>query len=132
MTAPAPTPFATAEDIQVRLARTFTDPEKLQVEAFIRDVSALMRVKRPLIDTARAAGQISDDILVAFIFQVASRMVSSAARGAGVKSETYAEWGYSLTDAAARGLHFTDDELEMLNGAAAPSSSGAYSLQLYR
>lgn len=127
-----PAPFATARDIEVRLKRTFTEAETSQVEAFIRDVSALMRVKRPLIDVARASGAVSDDILVAFIFQVAARMVSSAERGAGVKSEQYPEWSYALTEAAARGLYFTDDELAMLSGAAPTAAAGAHSVQLYR
>ncbi len=133
MTEPTPlVTFARPADLEVRLARTFSDTERLQVEAFIEDISALVRVKRPLTDSALAAGRVTQQILVALISQVAARIINSAARGAGVKSEQYPEWSYALTDAASRGLFFTADELEMLNGAAAPATAGAYSIPLYR
>lgn len=129
--ADAPAPFATWTDFEVRLKTTFTDPERKQVEAFIADVSALVRVRRPLIDSAIAAGRVSPAIMVAFIFQVANRMVASAGRS-GLKSEQLPEWSYTLTDAASRGLYFTDDELAMLSGALPTASAAAYSVPLYR
>lgn len=133
MTEPTPSAkFAEPKDLEVRLAREFSTSERLQVQAFIEDISALIRVKRPLIDSALASGRVTKPILVALISQVAARIISSAARGAGVKSEQYPEWSYALTDAASRGLFFTADELEMLNGAAAPATAGAYSIPLYR
>lgn len=103
--------FATIEDVEKRLNETFTEQGDIdQMNAFLDDVSALIRKRRPKIDEWIADGSLDAEWVRAVTCQVVARLLSSYEHGAGVESETYPEWSYRLSKAAAAGLTLTDAE----------------------
>ncbi|GAA2774069.1 Gp19/Gp15/Gp42 family protein [Saccharopolyspora taberi] len=108
-------PFATYEDLEVRLGVQYDDAERPQVEALITDVSALIRQARPSIDADIEAERISADVVRMVTCQVVARYMSTVdSGGIGVRSEQHPEYGYTLTTAAANGLELTQSELALL------------------
>jgi hypothetical protein len=108
-------PFVTVEDLEQRLGVQYDDTERLQVEALIGDVSALIRQARPSIDADIAASVISADVVRMVTCQVVARYMSTVdSGGIGIRSEQHPEYGYTLTTAAANGLELTRSELALL------------------
>lgn len=108
-------PFATYEDLEVRLGVQYDDAERPQIEALITDVSALIRQARPSIDADIEAERISADVVRMVTCQVVARYMSTVdSGGIGVRSEQHPEYGYTLTTAAANGLELTQSELALL------------------
>jgi hypothetical protein len=104
--------FAEVEDYETRLNVKITEQGDIaQMEALLGDVSLLIRKRRPLIDSWIAAGKLDAEWVRAVTVQVVARLINSIEHGAGVESETYPEWSYRLSKAAAAGLSLTDDEL---------------------
>jgi hypothetical protein len=104
--------FATIEDVEKRLKVSITeDADNDQMNAFLDDVSALIRKRRPKIDTWIAVGSLDAEWVRAVTCQVVARLLNSYEHGAGVESETYPEWSYRLSKVAAAGLDLTDKEL---------------------
>lgn len=111
------TPYASVVDVATRLDTTFENGEQAQVEAFLRDVSALIRSEVPDLDTRLAAGQADPDLVVGVVFQIIGRILSAATGGGvGVTSETHPEYAYTLSRAAIEGLELTAAELRKLRG----------------
>jgi hypothetical protein len=111
------TPYATVQDVAIRLNTTFEGGEEEQVEAFLRDVSALIRNEVPDLDTRLADGQVDPDFVVGVVFQIIGRILTAAnGGGVGVTSETHPEYAYTLSRAAAEGLELTAAELRKLRG----------------
>jgi Phage protein Gp19/Gp15/Gp42 len=104
--------FATVPDYETRLKMDITETADIaQMEALLGDVSLLIRKRRPLIDAWIAAGKLDADWVRAVTVQVVARLINSIEHGAGIESETYPEWSYRLSKAAAAGLSLTDSEL---------------------
>lgn len=110
-----PAPFAEPEDVAGRLNVIYTSEESVQVALLLRDVSALIRARRPSIDTWTGSGEVNEDLVKAVACQVAIRVIGKVGMGGiALKSETYPEYAYQLTDGAAAGLSLTDAELLLL------------------
>ncbi len=108
-------PLVTPADVGERLGVTYVDPELTQVTALCRDVSALIRSRRPLIDQWIAEGQIDSDTVVAVAVQIVARALTSISTGGvGVRSEQHPEYSYELTSSTAAGLNIGNRELAML------------------
>lgn len=104
--------FATIEDVETRLKVDISEEADVdQMTAFLDDVSALIRKRRPKIDQWIATGALDGEWVRAVTCQVVARLLTSYENGAGVESETYPEWSYRLSKAAAAGLTLTDAEL---------------------
>lgn len=104
--------FATIPDVEKRLKVKITEEDDIdQMNAFLDDVSALIRKRRPKIDQWIADGSLAADWVRAVTCQVVARLLNSYEHGAGVESETYPEWSYRLSKVAAAGLALTDAEL---------------------
>lgn len=104
--------FATIPDVEKRLKVSITDQADIdQMNAFLDDVSALIRKRRPRINLWIANGLLDAEWVRAVTCQVVARLLNSYEMGAGVESETYPEWSYRLSKAAAAGLTLTDAEL---------------------
>lgn len=115
-------PFATVQDMEVTLGVTYDETEAAQVTRLIRNVSALIRQRRPLLDEHIASGAISTDVVEMVTCQVVARYMSTIENGGvGLRSERHPEYGYTLTDSAANGYELTDDELADLTPAAQQS-----------
>jgi hypothetical protein len=107
--------FATITDVEKRIKTTFVEQTDIdQMTAFLDDVSALIRKRRPKVDQWIAAGLLDVEWVRAVTCQVVARLLTSYENGAGVESETYPEWSYRLSKAAAAGLTLTDAELSDL------------------
>jgi hypothetical protein len=107
--------FATADDVATRLNTTFEGAETNQVNAFLDDVSAVIRADVPDIDDRITAGTLDTGLVRAVVFQIVARLLTAAGNGIGVASETHPEYAYTLTKAAAAGLGLTDDEISRLS-----------------
>jgi len=105
--------FVHPSDVALRLGVEYTSQEQFQVGALCEDVSGLIRARRPQIGTWIADGDVSQDIVVAVACQVVERVLNTVGT-AGLLSETYPEYAYELTPAAAAGLRLTQDELDLL------------------
>jgi hypothetical protein len=104
--------FATVVDYETRLNVSITEQGDIaQMEALLGDVSLLIRKRRPQIDAWIAAGTMNAEWVRAVTVQVVARLINSIEHGAGLESETYPEWSYRLSKAAAAGLDLTDKEL---------------------
>lgn len=107
--------FATIPDVEKRLKVSITDQADIdQMTAFLDDVSALIRKRRPRIDQWIAAGLLDAEWVRAVTCQVVARLLNSYEMGAGVESETYPEWSYRLSKVAAAGLALTEAEVDDL------------------
>lgn len=128
------TPYATPEDVATRLNAEFDDGETSQVEAFLRDISAVIRNEVPDLDTRLLANTADPDLVVATVFQVIRRVLDDANVGpAGTtKSEEHPEYSYSiaraLSTASAEGLDLTDAEIARLSARAEKQSGKAFSI----
>lgn len=108
-------PFATMDDLATRLGTTFTDPVEIaQVDAFLVDVSELIRSEVPSIDQSIVDGTVTAEMARAVACQVAARVLTTAGNGGVYGSETHPEYAYTLTAAAAAGLDLTDAEKRRL------------------
>lgn len=104
--------FATIPDVEKRIKVSITEQADIdQMNAFLDDVSALIRKRRPRINLWIANGLLDAEWVRAVTCQVVARLLNSYEMGAGVESETYPEWSYRLSKAAAAGLTLTDAEL---------------------
>jgi hypothetical protein len=104
--------FATIQDVEQRLKISITEQDDIdQMTAFLNDVSAKIRKRRPKIDEWIADSSLEADWVRAVTCQVVARLLNSYERGAGVEAETYPEWSYRLSKVAAAGLSLTDEEL---------------------
>lgn len=114
-------PLCTPDDVADRLGVSYEQggAEYRQVEVFCGDVSALIRARRPLVDTWIADGQIDPDLVVGIAAQAVARLLTTAATGGvGLRGETHPEYSYELTASAAAGLNLTKAELTNLTPAA--------------
>jgi hypothetical protein len=108
--------------VATRLNTTFEGAEEKQVEAFLVDVSALIRNEVPDLDTRLGTGEADPDFVRGVVFQVISRILSAAKDGTGVTTTTeqHPEYSYTITralsQAAAEGLDLTDREIARLTG----------------
>lgn len=108
-------PYATVEDVAIRLATSYSGDQEAQVEALIADISSYMRSVRPLLDQWIAAGLVSADAARAVCCQATARMLTSVHTGGmGVIGESHPEYSYQLSQAAAAGMLLTEDELNAL------------------
>lgn len=116
MADPEPAPFAEPADIAKRHNVTFDEGETTQCEAFMEDVSAGIRAKRPQIDEQITAGAVSAKVVRGVVCQVVARMLTTAGK-AGLSGETYPEYSYQLSSAATAGLLLSDAEWELITPA---------------
>lgn len=128
------TPYASPEDVAIRLNVTLDEGQETQAEAFLRDVSALIRDEVPDLDARITAGTKDRDLVVAVVFQVIRRVLDDANIGpAGTTtSEEHPEYSYSITralsQASAQGLELTDSEIARLSARPQQRSSQAFSI----
>jgi hypothetical protein len=107
--------FCVPSEVAVRTGATFDDATHIQVAMLCDDVSAMIRARRPLIDTWIAAGSLPERVVSAVACQVVSRVLTTTATGGvGLRSETHPEYSYELTSSAAAGLNLTKAELALL------------------
>lgn len=106
--------LATAEDLELRLGRTFDPTETLRVEAIIADVSAHVM--------SYTGNDFLDDygeldvpaVVAAVVLQVAGRNFGTPADRSGFSQESAGPFSYSVGSAAASGL-FLPGEMSVLN-----------------
>lgn len=111
------TSYATPQDVAIRLNTEFDKGETDQVEAFLEDVSALIRNEVPDLDARLAAGTADPKFVKGVVFQIIGRILTAAnSGGVGLTSETHPEYAYTLSRAAAEGLDLTAAELRKLRG----------------
>ncbi|WHT21018.1 hypothetical protein N8J89_08105 [Crossiella sp. CA-258035] len=115
------TPLADFSEVQIRLGEEFDDKLTAQVNAFLRDASAVVRRRVPTVDANLADGSLDRDTVVMVITQVVMRRMS----GIGLLSEQHPEYSYTLSPEAANGLALTDDEEALLRP---PQSGRAFSI----
>lgn len=114
------TALCAPQDVEVWLGTSYQDDVTayLQVAKLCDAVSALIRARRPQIDTWIAGGLLDDALVCSIAVQVVARNLTSIATGGvGVRSETHPEYAYELTAAAAAGLSLTKAELAALTPA---------------
>lgn len=112
-------PFCTPVEVAARIGQEWDDAEYTQVAMLCDDVSAMIRARRPRIDTWLATGAIPEGIVTAVACQVVARVLTTAATGGvGLRSETHPEYSYELTASAAAGLNLTKAELALLTPSA--------------
>jgi hypothetical protein len=112
-----PAPLCTPHDVGAWLGTSYQEdlPEHVQVAKLCGAVSALIRARRPQIDTWLAAGSIDDELVRSIAVQVVCRNLTTIATGGvGLRSETHPEHSYELTASAAAGLNLTKAELTAL------------------
>jgi hypothetical protein len=115
-----PAPLCTPHDVGAWLGTSYQDDttEHVQVAKLCVAVSALMRARRPLLDTWLAGGQLHDDLVRSIAVQVVARVLTTISTGGvGVRAETHPEYAYELTASAAAGLNLTKAELTALTPA---------------
>lgn len=116
-----PAPLCTPHDVGAWLGTSYEEdlPEHVQVSKLCAAVSALIRARRPQIDTWIASGQLEDDLVRSIAVQVVARNLTTIATGGvGLRAETHPEHSYELTASAASGLNLTKAELTALTPAA--------------
>lgn len=107
--------FCTPVEVATRTGAEFSDAEHIQVAMLCDDVSAMIRARRPLIDTWLASGAMPERVVTAVACQVVARVLTTIATGGvGLRSETHPEYSYELTSSAAAGLNLTKAELALL------------------
>jgi hypothetical protein len=112
-----PAPLCTPHDVGAWLGVTYEADmtEYVQVSKLCAAVSALIRARRPRIDTWLADGLIDDDLVRSIAVQVVARVLHTVTTGGvGVRSETHPEYSYELTSSAAAGLNLSKAELTAL------------------
>lgn len=108
-------PLVTPTDVGERLGVVYAGTELTQVLGLCRDVSALIRSRRPQIDEWIASGKLDADAVVAVAVQVVARALTSVTTGGvGIRSEQHPEYSYELTSSTAAGLNLSNRELVML------------------
>ena len=117
--------YANLTDVADRLGRPISDPlEVKQVNAWIGDVEAIIRVRIPDLDE-RVAGGVPSPEVVAMV--VTNAVVRKTLNPTGKQNERIDDYSYGLTEAAARGdLFLTADEWELLRPL---SGTGAFSVR---
>ncbi|QPB09546.1 head-to-tail connector complex protein [Streptomyces phage Sycamore] len=105
--------LATVEDLQARMAVTFSDLEAVAAGACIDDVSALARLYGlPLWGTGTNP---VPDVVRAVVLAVAERRMRNPE---GYVSEMAGEYSYRLPEAGSAGMFFRPDELTTIRQAA--------------
>lgn len=121
--------YATATDVEARLGRTLTAPERTQVEAWLTDLEEKIKAQIPTLDDAILEGNPTPALVKAV---VAGAVKRAADNPKGLKSLTVAIDDYSRTEVPAEVtaeiLFLSDDDWNLL----LPGSSGdAFTIRSY-
>lgn len=117
---------ASVTDVQVRLGRPITDTAEIaQVNAWLADLEALIKVRVPDLGVRILDGLLDEDVVKLVEAQAVVRKVKNPD---GKKNERVDDYSYGLNDDAARGdLFLTDDEWALLLPSVNPQ--GAFTIR---
>lgn len=109
--------YATWTDVEVRLGRTLTETERLQVTAWLDDIESTIRSRIPNLDDLVAAGT----LLAATIVKIEAAAVLRVVRNPdGKLTERIDDYSWTRDSSTATGkLELTDSEWEELTPTAA-------------
>jgi hypothetical protein len=109
-------PFCTPRQVAEAAGEDPFEGAELEMAARqCRAVSAMIRSRRPLIDTWIADGDLDAELVLEVACQVVSRVLTTLKTGGvGIRSEQHPEYSYELTASAAAGLNLTKAELVLL------------------
>lgn len=107
-------PYATPDDVAIRLGVTFTQVERDQAFALLVDVSAIMGARLPQLDAWITDGTVKYEVARAVACQVAMLAINVTTTGVGIRQEVHPEHSVTFTDAATAGLDLTDAQISLL------------------